>query len=369
MKRAVKNQKAPAFFSAIWTKSTDKGCHLRQDDGKVVVKIYFYEAKGECNFMEKQTLTMDQMVDGWLSSLVGQIKESSYVKYECLARVHILPAVRGLRPEDITDEWSQQFIHSLLAGTSGRGKPLAPKTVRDIMSVFNLIFSWGIRRAERGGWHVPAKPHMVKVKTHVPRVQILTQKEQNTLETYLLKRQTPRDEGILLALYTGIRVGELCALQWKHISLTEGTLSVEQTLQRIPIVNATPGHARSKIIITPPKSEDSIRMIPLPNRMIQMLHRCEPESPEAYFLTGQEARYLEPRSMNLYLKRTAAKLNLPAVHFHILRHTFASRCIEKNFDIKALSEILGHASVNITLNRYVHITLEEKRRNMRLLDA
>ena len=75
----------------------------------------------------------------------------------------------GTAPEDITDEWSQQFIHSLLAGTSGRGKPLAPKTVRDIMSVFNLIFSWGIRRAERGGWHVPAKPHMVKVKMHVPR--------------------------------------------------------------------------------------------------------------------------------------------------------------------------------------------------------
>ena len=72
---------------------------------------------------------------------------------------------------------------------------------------------------------MPAKPHMVKVKMHVPRVQILTQKEQDTLETYLLKRQTPRDEGILLALYTGIRVGELCALQWKHISLTEGTLS------------------------------------------------------------------------------------------------------------------------------------------------
>ena len=110
-------------------------------------------------------------------------------------------------------------------------------------------------------------------------------------------------------------------------------------------------------------------MIPLPDLVVKRLKQYEMPDPEAFFLTGSRDRFIEPRGMNMYLRRLLKSCELPPIHFHELRHTFATRCIEKNFDVKALSEILGHASVNITLNRYVHVSMEEKRRNMKKLSG
>ena len=112
----------------------------------------------------------------------------------------------------------------------------------------------------------------------------------------------------------------------------------------------------------------SIRDIPLPEEIIQLLTACQTDS-EKYLLTGMENRYIEPRCMENRFKRIAGLCDVREINFHSLRHTFATRCVEFGFDIKSLSEILGHSSVSITLNRYVHPSMDLKQQNMNKLSG
>ena len=140
-------------------------------------------------------------------------------------------------------------------------------------------------------------------------------------------------------------------MKWEDISPVEQTLSVHQSMQRIQLQN-DPDGKKTKILISTPKSQCSIRTIPLAERLAIYLlaHR---KSSESYVLTGT-TRYVEPRSLQNHFKKVMDQCEIPDANFHCLRHSFATRCIETGFDIKSLSEILGHSTVNITMNRYVH---------------
>ena len=162
---------------------------------------------------------------------------------------------------------------------------------------------------------------------------------------------------------TGIRIGELCALQWGDIDLEKRILTVKKTIQRIQSAN---GDSKTKLIISDPKSESSKRSIPLTQKMIEFLTAFKGESVE-YILSGSE-KPIEPRTMQYRFTKILKNVNLPSVHFHALRHMFASTCIKLGFDVKALSELLGHSKVEITLNRYVHSSFEQKREYMERLN-
>ena len=125
---------------------------------------------------------------------------------------------------------------------------------------------------------------------------------------------------------------------------------------------------KSKVIVTTPKSRCSIRTIPIPDDIASVIIDFR-QSKNGYFLTGQENKYIEPRTMQNHFKRLLKKCAIDSSNFHALRHTFATRCVELGFDVKTLSEILGHASVNITMNRYVHPSMELKRENMQRLTS
>ena len=171
--------------------------------------------------------------------------------------------------------------------------------------------------------------------------------------------------GTLFALYTGIRIGELCALQWEDVSLQSATLKVQKTLQRIQ--DTTKGaSSKTKIVITEPKSKCSIRDIPIPKFLVEIARHFS-DSPKAYILTGDKLKYTEPRTVQNHFKKYIDSCGIERANFHALRHTFATRCIELGFEIKSLSEILGHANVNITLNRYVHSSFDLKSANMNKL--
>jgi integrase len=167
--------------------------------------------------------------------------------------------------------------------------------------------------------------------------------------------------GVLLSLYTGIRIGELCALRWENIDLTEKTMRINSTMQRIP--DFTGGAAKTQVTITSPKSKCSVRTIPLPDFLAALLASFAAQ-PKAFLLTGEKLRFVEPRTVQNRFKAYIKACGIESANFHCLRHTFATRCVELGFDVKTLSEILGHSSVNITLGRYVHSSLDLKRTNM-----
>ena len=202
------------------------------------------------------------------------------------------------------------------------------------------------------------------IRQDMKEMRVLSISEHERLCQYLYASDKPKDIGLLICLFTGIRIGEICALKWEDISPVEQTLSVHQSMQRIQLQN-DPDGKKTKILISTPKSQCSIRTIPLAERLAIYLlaHR---KSSESYVLTGT-TRYVEPRSLQNHFKKVMDQCEIPDANFHCLRHSFATRCIETGFDIKSLSEILGHSTVNITMNRYVHPSMELKRENMNRL--
>lgn len=163
-------------------------------------------------------------------------------------------------------------------------------------------------------------------------------------------------------MYTGLRVGEVCALKWSDIDLEKSILTVNRTVQRIKTMNSA---CVTTISIGKPKSRSSMRQIPLPDFLADILNHFNHKN-DSYVLSGSE-RIIEPRTMQYRFKSILKKANLPLINYHALRHMFATNCVKAGFDVKTLSELLGHCSVETALNRYVHSSMERKAECMRLL--
>lgn len=298
----------------------------------------------------------------WLICQKPQIKESSYVKYANMVNAYLNPAFASRKIEEISRDDVSGFCIALVNNGGQRNSGLSPKTINDALSVLRSIFRYA---EEEKGLNV-SNISGISVKLPYRPMNILSISEQKNLEEYLRKELTPCNLGILLCMYTGLRIGEICALTWKDISSTEPVLYVNKTMQRIQHM----GDARPKtrVMISTPKSSRSVRAIPLPSEIYQLLQEQRKDS-EAYVLTGTGSRYMEPRSLENRFKKALDHARIKHMGFHALRHTFATRCVELGFDIKSLSEILGHSSVNITLNKYVHPSMDLKRKNMNMLSG
>ena len=207
-------------------------------------------------------------------------------------------------------------------------------------------------------WNYDA-PKIQMLREGKREARVLTREEQKSLTEALLDDMDICKFGILLALYTGIRVGELCALQWEDVS--EDCIYVNKTMQRL----WRREDGKTDVVVGPPKSSSSRRRIPLPGFLQPYVVHFR--MPGGYVIRTQRRDHSEPRSMQFKFSQIADRCGLKDVTFHTLRHTFATRCIESGFDVKTLSEILGHTDVKTTLNRYVHSSFELKRENMEKL--
>ena len=197
-------------------------------------------------------------------------------------------------------------------------------------------------------------------------MRVLSKEEQIKFIQYLLTDTDECKFGTLLALLTGMRIGEICALKWENISLNDGIIKITSTMQRLSNFEEN-RNSKTKIIISDPKSDNSVRIIPLSNSSIEICKKFKASSPSAYVLSGSSSCFVEPRTLQYKMEKYTKDCSLENVHFHTLRHTFATRCVEVGFEIKSLSEILGHSTPQITLERYVHSSLELKRNNMNKL--
>lgn len=301
----------------------------------------------------------------WLEYIRPRIKESSYVKYSNLIELHINKEIGNTQIDRLDTAVIDEFINTLLTGENGT-EPLSAKTVTDILGVVRNVIRYINARYRK----VDCDLSQIVIKKEESQMRILSREEEEQLIRYLMEYPSPMNCGIFLTLFTGLRIGELCALTWEDIHLKEREVYIQKTMQRIQ--NKNPEHvmnekeSRTRIIITTPKSRKSIRHIPIPEGVVRILGEYQRYGNE-YLLTGRTNRFVEPRTMQYHFKKILKRTSIEEANYHALRHTFATRCIEVGFDIKSLSEILGHASVNITLNRYVHPSMELKRDNMEKL--
>ena len=232
----------------------------------------------------------------------------------------------------------------------------------DTLSVVRSILKFAVRK----GKSIPCDGRTVQIKQTQRQMRILSSKEQKRLCSYLYSEINPWNIGILICLFTGLRLGEICALHWEDISFAEQTIYVHQTMQRIQ--DKSNSEKKTKIVLTTPKSACSVRTIPIPEPLAAILIDYK-TVPNGYLLTNSESSFIEPRTMQNKFKTVLKSCEIESANFHSLRHTFATRCVELGFDVKSLSEILGHATVNITMNRYVHPTLDMKKENMEKLSS
>lgn len=311
----------------------------------------------------QKSSTYKCLVESWVKMLQINTKESTYARYHHLIYSHIIPHFGELKINQITTQLVEEYLGYLIAKGRKDGKGgLSNKTVADILALFKR----SIEYASDCGYPVICKLNNLSVRTSVPDMKVFTIEEQRYLHAYLTTNINCEKLGILLSLYTGIRIGELCALKWENINIANGVLEIRKTMIRIQNVDRRENN-KTKLVISEPKSKCSIRDIPLPNCIEKyIIDFAGP--PSAYVLSGSTDQIIEPRTLQNRFHKHLSKCGLSDTNFHALRHTFATRCVEIGFEIKSLSEILGHANVNITLNRYVHPSMDLKRDNMQKLN-
>lgn len=293
----------------------------------------------------------------WLQLNRSRVKESTLVKYITAVEKHILPKLGGCTVDMISSVLVEQFSHELLYE-----EKLAPKTVKDILIILRSILDYAAK--QHPGACLPIE--IIYPKDTKKEIRILTKEEQSRFVRYLFEDMDACKFGVMLALLTGMRLGELCALQWDNISLNDSTIKVCSAMQRIKDLDSN-GTGKTKIVISNPKSDCSYRIIPLSKEAAELCRRWQAHSSGAFILTSEVDRFIEPRTVQYRFERYIKECGLEGVNFHALRHTFATRAVEAGFEIKSLSEVLGHANPRITLERYVHSSLDLKRNNMNKL--
>ncbi len=304
--------------------------------------------------------TFEEISAKWIKTYSMNFKESTYIRYRALISHYLMPTFQLYRVSEITEDEVRNFCNQIETHGKNDGSGLSPKMLSDILSVLRRI----LRYAQLQNIHVDTMIFDIKIKLERKPLEILSWSEQQVLQKYLSDHLDSLNLGIILCLFTGIRVGELCALTWEKISLSDKTICICQTIQRIQERN--PEGRKTHIIIASPKSNSANRMIPISSILFELLKKY-PLRQTGYFLSGSTSKIIEPRRVQYRFHKILKECGIDRKNFHILRHTFATRCVEANIDIKTLSEILGHSSVNITMNRYVHPSLSLKRDSMERL--
>ena len=293
--------------------------------------------------------TVQELFEEWLTAVKLKVKSSTYSCYHMKVVKHILPVFGGLLYEKLTVSSIHDFIQMKLEDG------LSAKYVGDIIIVFKSMARY-ISKVH--GYANPLE-NVIMPKKEQNHRQLLSKSEQEKLCQFVTSNPDNTKLGILLSYYAGLRIGEVCGLKWCDIDLCKGLLKVERTIHRIYENGST------RVIIGSPKSKSSIRIIPLPEFLLDILKQFKADD-SAFILSGIE-KPVEPRTLQYRFKALLKKANLPSVNYHSLRHMFATNCIVLGFDVKTLSEILGHSSIEITLNRYVHSSMERKTACMNLL--
>ena len=300
----------------------------------------------------KNRKEIDMQYKYWLTEwLLNYVKPTAKVKtynrYSDIVDHHLIPKLGDYEVEELTPLVVQKIITELLEkGNLKNGKGLSANSVNTIISVIqssmNTAFLLGIT----------SKYEMNKLKrpkfSEKP-VECFSSDEQIKLEQAVMRDKREKMKGVIICLYTGLRIGELLALKWSDIDFKKAELTVNKSCH--DGINKNGTFCR---ITDTPKTDTSKRIIPLPKQLVVFLREMKKNSNSEFVVSGGKGKLLTVRSYQRSFELLQKRLGIERKGFHALRHTFATRAIECGMDIKSLSEILGHKNPNVTLNRYVH---------------
>lgn len=337
--------------------------------------------------MRKEEKQFNEVLLSWLEEIKMMRAPSTYVKYYRMSCKYIIPYFQGEFVQDVTIGRLKEY-REILFQMEAEGL-LSEGSIRCMIMIVNAVMNDAYQR-RLIGQEVHILPGLKKQKNVV---QVYSEEEQQTLEAYMKRHINITTVGIYLCLYTGLRLGEICALKWENMNTEEGFIHVKYTTQRLsrtsrawetagvkgnlngfvpnlPRASDTGLGPHSNLIITAPKSNSSNRLVPVPSFLLPYIREYEKKSkPEQFFLSGDAQLPMEPRTFQYQYRRYTMAAGVRYLNFHSLRHTFATRCITIGMDPKTLSEILGHSDIKITMDYYFHSTMEYKKYHIERLKA
>ncbi|MDE6519889.1 MAG: site-specific integrase [Ruminococcus sp.] len=300
-------------------------------------------------YLSGRYITVGKIYNEWLNAVVNRVKESTFANYKAKFEKHILPKFADIPCADMLAGRINEFINKKLADG------LFASYVRDIFTVFKSMLKYA---QEEYGFKLSLK-NVILPKAEKKQIEKISDTEQKRLVSYLKANMSLTAFGILISLFMRLCIGELCGLKWSDVDFDNRILHIRRAVQRISSAN---GDRKTKVIISTPKSETSFRSVAIPDFFMEYFKMFQNEA-DFFILSGSD-KVIKPRTMQYRYKKMLKYAEIENHNFHKLRHTFATNCDEKSFDVKTLSVILGHSSVNLTLNRYIHPDCSHERKLM-----
>ena len=299
-----------------------------------------------------RNISLNELIEEWLYINKSRLKPSTYQRYLGFHNNHIANHLGNMKIIFVSHVMLRNYSNKLVE--SG----LSPQTANAILIFLHSVMKYGHQQ-----YNLPM-PDFKYFQVFPKEMRVFSREEQQRLVEYLTKDMDIYKFGILIALFTGIRVGELCGLRWEDVE--ENCIKIRRTVLRLKKEDGN----GTELYIGPPKTQQSVRIIPIMSLLFPFINGVADNGDKnEYVISSSIAPITEPRVMQYKFKRYLKNLEIEGATFHTLRHTFATRCIEAGVDVKSLSEILGHSNVQTTLNRYVHSSLSYKRANLEKLTS
>lgn len=306
----------------------------------------------ESQYLAGNSISVREVYAEWLNATAHRVKVSTLSNYRMKVEKHILPMLGDKPCSMLTAVIINDFISKKLA------EGLSASYVRDIVVVLKTMLHY----AQEEYHFILPLGNVAMPKCEKKQTEKLSESEKNALVSYLRQNMDLTAFGILISLYMGLRIGELCGLQWGDVDFERHVLHIRRTVQRI---SAPEGKRKTQVIVSSPKSQTSRRSIPIPDCLMAYFRQFRAD--DACWLLSGTDKLIEPRTMQYRYKKILAKAGASGHTYHQLRHTFATNCVESGFDVKTLSILLGHSSASLTLNRYVHPDFAHEQRLMNSL--
>lgn len=324
---------------------------------EVKEKVKNRTTEKECE-IRKVAITFQDVYKQWLKNNEMKQKKATQYRYAYLIEKHLLPAFGKQDIKEMSALKINAFLQEKMQCGSSSHDALSPSYVRSMGVLLQSVMKFAVQEE----YCRPLKSEIIKPAIEQNELQVLTIAQQQLLEHYLLKHMDPIHMGIFLSLHMGLRIGEICALQWMDIDFENRVLHVRHTTARVLKKDAK----ATEWIIDLPKTKASKRTIPISDKLHALLWEMKQKSLSDYVVSDQPT-FINPRVFSYRYHKICKACDLKKIHFHTLRHTFATRCIAIGMDVKSLSELLGHSNVSITLNTYVHPSMDQKRSQMEKL--
>ena len=288
-------------------------------------------------------MKLKELLELWLERYMKHtIKIRTYNRYKSICELHLIKDLGEYELDELKPNVLQDFLLKKI------DDHYSTNTIKGIVSVLKQALRLAITL------EFVDKEYCSNLKmpsSEEKEISVFTKKEQQVIESFCLNHKKRNYIGIVICLYTGIRLGELLALTWDDIDFNSNLLTINKTSYSAKV------DGKTQIIVDKPKTKKSNRVIPLPNQLVKLLKIIKKESNSKYVITTRNSGIVGNRSYQRTFKFILKKVNVPYRNFHSLRHTFATNAIELGMDVKTLAEILGHTNAMITLNRYSHSLL------------